>query len=527
MPQRSDRHEQWAIFWCSLLQPLICGEIPPEEAGPFLRALAETEVLFPNGKQKKPSRAALWRKWKQYREGGFEALLRKRRSDRGQPRKVKQAVIDRAVELKKDQPLRSDEPINRFLRHEHKVVLPKSTLYRHLRKAGATRIKLGISKQKVRRRWTRDLTNALWVGDFADGPYVLDGDRVRETHLSVFIDCHSRYVVEGRYYYRENLEVLIDSLLRAWANHGASRELYIDNAQVYRSNALKAACAALSIKLLHRAVRDPPGGGVIERFIQTDQVQFESEVRGGEVLTLEKLNKAFVAWLEVSYHERVHSETGQSPRERYTDAKKFTRHVDLQRILKFFLTRVERRVDRTFSDVQLPQGFFRVNKDFRGDKVEVRFDSFREFDTVLIYSLEGEYLDTGFRHEREGQVGDRDVAPDPSPKIKYNYLELLMNEHQQILERHSSNGINYEAVLAAADRRWPFVEFAKQLAEHMGRRGGISAFRTDELEMLQKVYQRLKFLNPALLESACAQAKQRSIVDIVFRLQSLHDERRA
>ena len=51
MPHRSDRHEQWAIFWCSLLQPLICGEVPPAEAGEFLRELAATEQLFPNGQR--------------------------------------------------------------------------------------------------------------------------------------------------------------------------------------------------------------------------------------------------------------------------------------------------------------------------------------------------------------------------------------------------------------------------------------------------------------------------------------------
>lgn len=526
MPRRPDRHEQWAIFWCSLLQPLICGEIPPEEAGEFLREVAATEHLFPNGRRKKPSRAALWRKWKQYREGGFDALLRKRRKDRGQPRRVKQAVIDRAVALKKDQPRRSDEAINQFLQHEYKVKLPKSTLYRHLRKAGATRIKLGVSKQKVRRRWTRDQSNALWVGDFEDGPYVLDGDRIRETHLSVFIDCHSRYVVEGRYYYRENLDVLVDSLLRAWANHGASGQLYVDQAKVYRANALKAACAALGIRLLHRAVRDPPGGGVIERFIQTDQVQFESEVRAGEILTLDKLNRAFTAWLEVSYHQRIHSETGQSPRERYEAGKQFTREVNLQRAMEFFLHREERRVNKTFSDVQLPSGFYRVHKDLRGDKVEVRYDPFQEVDRVLIYSLEGEYLDTGFWHQRQGQPGDGDVAPSPTPKAKYNYLELLIEKHQQAVDRQNS-GINYEAAMAAADRRWPFSEFAKQLAQHLGRRGGLSAFRTDELEMLQKVYQRLKLLNPSMLETACRQAQQRSIVEIVFLLQRLDEERRS
>ena len=39
MSQRSDRHEQEAVFWCSLLQPLILEEVPREEAGSFLRHL--------------------------------------------------------------------------------------------------------------------------------------------------------------------------------------------------------------------------------------------------------------------------------------------------------------------------------------------------------------------------------------------------------------------------------------------------------------------------------------------------------
>jgi putative transposase len=529
MTNRSDRHEQWAIFWCSLLQPLVCGEISPEDAADFLRELAETEQLFPDGQRKKPSRATLWRKWKQLREGGFEALLRRRRRDRGKPRKNRQrrqAMIDRAVELKKDQPRRSEETINQFLQDEFRETLPKATLYRHLKKAGATRLKLGISKQKVRRRWTRDQSNALWVGDFEDGPYVIDGDKAKETHLCAFIDCHSRYAIDARYYYRENLDVLIDSLLRAWANHGASRELYVDNAKIYHSNALKAACPVLNIKLLHRAPLDPPGGGLVERFIETAQSQFESEVRAGEILTLEKLNQALSAWLEVSYHERPNSETNQAPRLRYEAGKSFTRHVDLQRVLRFFLKSETRRVDPDFSDVRILSLFFRVDKNLRHDKVVVRYDPFGELDSVLIYSLDDEYLGTGTRHQREGKQEDGRSAPPPPPaKVKYNYLDLLIRKQQRNIERRAS-GIDYRAVLAAADRRWPFAEFVKQLASHLGRAGGLSAFRADELESLQKIYQRLTFLDPALLERACAQAQQRSIAEIVFLLQRLHDERK-
>jgi putative transposase len=193
MSSRQDRHEQWTVFWCSLLGPLLYGEIPAEEAGPFLRQLAQTECEFPDGKRRKPSRATLWRKWKQYRENGLEGLMRRRRNDRGRPRRATQAMIDKAVALKKDQPRRSDHTINAFLQEEFQGTIPRSTLYRHLKRAGATRLKLGISQQKVRCRWTRDTSNALWLGDFEDGPYVMEGDRAVPTHLSAFIDCHSRY----------------------------------------------------------------------------------------------------------------------------------------------------------------------------------------------------------------------------------------------------------------------------------------------------------------------------------------------
>ncbi|WP_169704256.1 hypothetical protein [Candidatus Kuenenia stuttgartiensis] len=58
----------------------------------------------------------------------------------------------KTVELKKEQPRRSDDCLNRFLEKYYGKTIPKSTLYRHLRLAGATRLKLGVSQQKVRIR---------------------------------------------------------------------------------------------------------------------------------------------------------------------------------------------------------------------------------------------------------------------------------------------------------------------------------------------------------------------------------------
>ena len=187
-----DRNDQaWAVFRCSLLSPLLLGEIPEAEREAYFRSLAEEKRLLPNGKWKRISVRTLRRWWQRLRKEGVEGTFRRPRSDRGRPRAKHQALLDRAVELKKEQPWRSDVVINRILTQEFSRQLPRSTLYRHLRRKGATRRKLGVSQQKVRCRWTREQSGALWVGDFEHGPPVLHQGRAVTTRLSSLITCCS------------------------------------------------------------------------------------------------------------------------------------------------------------------------------------------------------------------------------------------------------------------------------------------------------------------------------------------------
>lgn len=509
------KDQEWALFWCSLLHPVLFGEIDKEKTHHFLRQLASQERVFPDGRRKKPSLSTLKRKLKLYREEGFEALGRKRRRDRGKPRAHSEATLQRAVALKRDQPLRSHLSINEFLGAEGKAPIPKSSLYRYLREAGATRLKLGVSKTPVRRRWTREHTHELWIGDFEEGPYVFLADEVVPTHLSAFIDCHSRFVVEARYYYRQTLDVLIDSLLRAFALHGAPSELYVDQAKVYLSRGLRSACYALNIDLLHRGKGDPPPGGLIEKFFQTAQGRFEAEVRAGRILSLGELNRALSAWLEVSHHRAVHSQTGEAPRERYQRGLTVLRPVDTERVLLYFMRREQRTVHRDFSDVQLDRRFYRVDKRLRGDRVEVRYDPFSAPDTVLVYSLTEEYLGRGKLHNRER--GEAAGEP-PRAKAKENYLELLVEKHERELEERAA-GIDYRAALSR--RGWPFASFTKRFAELLGKKGGPSAFSAGELESLRKVYNRHGALGETQLLEAFERAAQRTIPHIAYELEKL------
>jgi len=126
------KDEKWALFWCDLLHPILFEEVEPGEIQGFLRELSQKETVFPGGRMGKPSLSTLRRKLNKYRAGGFEALARKDRQDRGHARAAPAEILATAIELKKEQPRRSVATINRFLKDIHGAVLSRSTLYRIL-----------------------------------------------------------------------------------------------------------------------------------------------------------------------------------------------------------------------------------------------------------------------------------------------------------------------------------------------------------------------------------------------------------
>ena len=128
--------DDWAVFWCSLLAPILLEEVQPGERTRFLQNLSQQEVALPNGRRKRISLSTLRRKVRRFRQQKIAGLRRQPRSDRGRARKKRQPMLERAVELKKQQPRRSPHMINEFLKREFGRTIPKSTMNRYLRKAG-------------------------------------------------------------------------------------------------------------------------------------------------------------------------------------------------------------------------------------------------------------------------------------------------------------------------------------------------------------------------------------------------------
>ena len=251
---------------------------PHEDREAYFHKLAKEAHHIPD--EKKTVSVRTLRRWYQtFRKQGINGLKKKRRSDLGQPRERNRTKVDRSEAHKRQLATRSDVTINKLLQAEFFCGLPSSTMYRHLRIRGATKTQLGVVHEKVRCRWTRDTPNSVWMGDFSHGPLALVDGKARQTYLSVWIDTHSRYMLEARYYVRENFDCMVDSLLRAWAKHGCSRELYADNGKIYHANGLTLACAQLQIRKLHRPPYEPQLGGLVERVFQTIGSQFASFVQ--------------------------------------------------------------------------------------------------------------------------------------------------------------------------------------------------------------------------------------------------------
>jgi transposase InsO family protein len=512
----------WTAFRASFLAPLLTGEITSDERGAYFQKLASQEHLLPNGKRSTISVRTLRRWYQQLREAGIDRLKPQSRSDLGKARRSIQAKVDRAEALKRQQPRRSDQVINRILQSEFGSGLASSTLYRHLSIRGATRKRLGVDQEKVRCRWTRDFPNALWMGDFSHGPIVLYEGKPCQTHLSAWIDSHSRYVVEGRYYLRETLDILVDSLLRAWARHGAPRELYADNGKIYHAKGMVIACAQLQIAKLHRPPREPEPGGLIERFFQTVQSQFAAEVEASVTLSYEQLNQAFEAWLQTAYHSQVHSSTNQSPHARYHTDQRLVRPVCITEVESYFYDRQVRRVDPTHSDVSIDKRLYQVDPKLRGMKVDVQFNPFRtdpnQPDEVKLYSRQGVYLGIGRRHYRER--GDVPTAPATplKPMLDSPYIRALLNAHLQSHEQSRQDGIDYKS--AMEHDRLTLPQFGQQFSHHLGR-AGLSSLTQPELEALEAFYRNYPQVRSWQVRRAFERAAGGGFVSTLWHLQQI------
>jgi transposase InsO family protein len=435
-----DLETEIALFRYSLIAQLIHD--PPPKGGqmPLLRQIAAKSYHIPGSTRTRISPTTLRRYLSAYRSGGFDALRPTPRTDTGIPRTIPPEVLEKAIALREEQPSRTTQTLVDILQRDESLHLTHPinahTLTTHLRRRGKTR-RLLAHTARTYRRFEREHVNSLWQGDAMVGPWLPDPSqpaKKRRAHLFCFLDDHSRLVPYAEFFFEEALPRMERVLKVAILRRGLPQAIYVDNGQVYSAIQFGAACATLGIQRIHTAPYSPESKGKQERFFETLRAQFLPEVEASNITTLTELNESLCAWIERIYHQHVHSETGQTPFDRYAAGLDQVRPADPELLRRAFLWREKRKVRRD-ATLSLQGNTYQVDPHLAGRTLELRFDPF-DLSRMELH-LDGAFLGLATvttqnrqRHLAVERLATEPVAA-PKPPSGLDFLAALRSEHQE------------------------------------------------------------------------------------------------
>jgi putative transposase len=355
-----------ALFRYSLIREATDPNLTKSQRGAIVRDLAERLHHHPDGRDMVISRGTIDRWIRDYRLGGFDALVPKpgARLPRSSPE-----LLELAVALKKEEPARTAEQVRRLIVVSNGTSPTARSLQRHFRRVGLDRL---AQTRRVYGRFEAKAPNDRWTGDGLHGP-VVAGAKVM---LFAFIDDNSRTLCAYRWFHisGEATFVMCKALRRGLSSRGVPKEIYVDNGSAFSSRPFERSCAVLGIRLVHSRPGQPEGRGKIERFFRTVRDQFLVEVPHGQINSIEELNERFDAWVEQHYHATVHSETEVTPLERFDAGGPYVCSTP-DELREAFLWSQFRTVAKT-ATVSLFSNRYEVDPALVGRRIELVFDPF-------------------------------------------------------------------------------------------------------------------------------------------------------
>ena len=380
--------EKTAVFRYSLISGVVDRKTPLQsgEINEYFKEVASKEYLIPNAYKTTVSVRTLERYKSDYEKNGLEGL-KPCIPDKSGHTKVSNVILEKAVNLKKEQPERSIEQILCLLNVNSDFSsepISASTISRYFRKQNISKATLLSKEPKVYgyKKFEAEKFGDIWQADFQHTLYLPDPKnpkRNKKALLFAILDDFSRYIVHAQFYWDEQLPRLEDSLKKAILKHGVPEKFYCDNGSAFSAHHLARICAKLQIKLAHSMPYKPMGRGKIERLFRFVDTSFKGEaylqIERKEICTLEDLNNALNNWIEGYYHLRIHGTTKVSPTSRMESANKNTLKMDLQEFRKVFFYEEKRKADK-ISRIQLLGNEYEVEQELAKKEVLVRYDAF-------------------------------------------------------------------------------------------------------------------------------------------------------
>jgi putative transposase len=215
---RAERARAIGLFRYQLIREAADPAHSTKERGKMVRELASREHTDPFGRQVRISRQTIDRWIRDWRAGGFDALVP---SPRQCTPRTPAEVLELAVALRRENPDRTAAAIARILRTQLGWAPDERTLQRNFHRLGLTGAATGLAA--VFGRFEAAAPNDLWTGDVLHGLRI----QLRKTYLFAFLDDHSRLLPGYRWGYAEDTVRLAVALRPALASRGVPRAVYV------------------------------------------------------------------------------------------------------------------------------------------------------------------------------------------------------------------------------------------------------------------------------------------------------------
>jgi transposase InsO family protein len=376
--QKSRDNQRRAQFRLTVIGHLLASPPPKHELKAALQELAKRPWSDPlTGALKEYSFTTLKRwyyKALKAKTDPVRSLLRERRRDAGRGKVMSPALCEALRRQYNDYrfwsvQLHYDNLRRLVCEHPELGKLPSYwTVRRYLRSNGMNRQRRLTSRRtpgavaaQTRldnyevRSYEVEYVGGLWHLDFHHGSYkVLDHRGEWQTPiLCAVIDDHSRLICHAQWYLNETAETLVHCLIQALLKRGLPRALMTDNGSAMIAGETVQGLARLGIPHDTTLPYSPWMNGKVESLWGVVEGRLLAMLEDSGDLNVRQLNDVMLPWLEHDYNRKVHSQTGQTPLQRFLNDRSVIRPCPTFDELKDTFTRSEvrtlRRSDGTIS----------------------------------------------------------------------------------------------------------------------------------------------------------------------------------
>jgi transposase InsO family protein len=385
--------KKMALFKYSLIAPLITETFIQDNAKEYLIDVCSRRYDTPDGSQREFAPTTLKDWLRLYRLYGIDGLYPKRRSDKGNSRKLSSTAKEYIVEAKISSPKKTAKAIYQELIARGYINyndISLSTVQRFISKEKLSSKKL---EPLDRRAFEFEFANECWQSDISVGPYITVNGKKHKTYIIAIIDDATRLIIHCEAFFFDNLMAVLSVFKKGVSKRGIPKKLFVDNGKVYRSDQMQFICASLGTILCFARPYSPESKGKIERWFKTLKDQWVNVIDWSGFNSLEELNESLNRYVEGDYNIRAHSAIGISPMDKFLGHIEDLRFINSKEELNYiFLYRVSRKV-KNDATISIDTVAFEVPMKYIGDRVNIRYDA-TCMDKAYIFSDDGKVLDT-------------------------------------------------------------------------------------------------------------------------------------